>query len=85
VPDSLHAWIGVRGQAARHCRSRSFRKQLYGTGFQNNKTRLKATRTVSISTWGHGRHGASWMAYDISFSGDVCGGAVRSAGTGRWN
>jgi hypothetical protein len=25
------------------------------------------------------------MAYDISFSGDVCGGAARSGAIGRWN
>jgi len=25
------------------------------------------------------------MAYDISFSGDVWGGAARSGATGRWN
>src|SRR5208283_2419714 len=84
MPSTIHRTTPY-GKATSARTAASIRKLLHSRHFQNNKVRLNTTRTVSISNWGHGRHGASWMAYDISLSGEVGGGAARSGGTGRWN
>src|SRR2546423_14632824 len=49
------------------------------------RTKLHTTRMPSIAICGQGRQGEAWIAYDISFNGDVGGGAARSGGAGSWN
>src|SRR6185312_11267115 len=48
------------------------------------RTKLHTARMASTAICGQGRHGEAWIAYDISFSGEVSGGAARSGGTASW-